>query len=56
MIKVIIELDDGLLCCELKRGRKTIKVFNDCTRLEQIRICNALASYYKLFSKCIKEE
>lgn len=56
MLTIVLTIeDDGLVGCETKKGDKTVK-FEDLERKEQIYVCNAFVSFYKLFSSCIKDE
>lgn len=52
-MKVIIEIDE-IAGCEIEKGGETV-FFQSLTKQEQIYICNALAQFYNLFAKSIKE-
>ena len=54
-MKIIIEIEDGLVGYQFKNGKNKIK-FEDLSRVEQIRILNSFANGYELFISCIKED
>lgn len=55
-MKVEIEFKDGLAGYGLLDDKGNYLVWENLSRLDQIRICNSLAQGYNLFSRCIKNE
>ncbi len=54
-MRISIDIDNGLIGYVFKEGRRIV-MFEDVSRQEQIRICNAFANGYNLFVKAIKQE
>ena len=54
-MKIIIEIEDGLVGYQFKKGKNKIK-FEDLSRVEQIGILNSFANGYELFINVLKEE
>ena len=54
-MKITIEIKDGLVGYQFKKGKDTAK-FEDLTRREQISILNSFANGYELFIKSLKED
>ena len=52
----IIEIDDGLVAYQFKDDNDNVVLFEDLSRLEQIRILNGFANGYELFIKVLKED
>lgn len=55
-MKIIIEIDEQVLCgLDFKKEKKEIK-WRKMTRVEQLRVLKALSNFHELFSKFIKPE
>ena len=54
-MEIKITLDDDLAGYTFTEGKKTV-FFENLTRQQQVKICNAFAQGYNLFVKYIKEQ
>ena len=52
-MKIIIEIEDGLVGYQFKKGKNKIK-FEDLSRVEQIRILNSFANGYNYLSAVLR--
>ena len=55
-MKVTIEISGGLAGYQFKDDNDNDVLFEDLSRVEQIRILNGFANGYELFIKALKEE
>ena len=55
-MKVTIEISGGLAGYQFYDDNDNVVLFEDLSRLEQIRILNGFANGYELFIKALKED
>ena len=55
-MKVTIEISDGLAGYQFHDDNDNVVMFEDLSRIEQIRILNGFANGYELFIKALKED
>ena len=55
-MKVTIEISGGLAGYQFHDDNDNVVLFEDLSRLEQIRILNGFANGYELFIKVLKED
>ena len=55
-MKVMIEINDGLVAYQFKDDSDNVVQFENLSRKEQIRILNGFANGYQLFRSVLKEE
>ena len=51
-LKIILESDGDLASCVIKKRGKVTHI-EGLERKDQIRVCNALAQFYRLFVPCV---
>ena len=55
-LEIKINISDGLVCYTFYQNGVQIMDWNDLTKLEQYKICDALAQGYELFSRSFKKD
>ena len=55
-MKITIEINDGLAGYQFHDDNDNVVLFEDLSRLEQIRILNSFANGYELFVQVLKED
>ena len=53
-MKVMIEIEDGLAGYQFMKNDNDVELFENLSRVEQIRILNSFANGYKLFINSLK--